>query len=76
MKRKIILTEDGSASLFVEDLNEHYHSIHGAVQESLHIFIRAGLQSEIVRNLQTINILEIGFGTGDRKSTRLNSSHT
>ena len=64
MKRKIILTEDGSSSLFVEDLNEHYHSIHGAVQESLHIFIRAGLQSEIVRNLQTINILEIGFGTG------------
>ena len=64
MKRKIILTEDGSSSLFVEDLNEHYHSIHGAVQESLHIFIRVGLQSEIVRNLQTINILEIG----DRKS--------
>ena len=64
MKRKIILTEDGSSSLFVEELNEHYHSVHGAVQESLHIFIRAGLQDEIVRNLQTINILEIGFGTG------------
>ena len=64
MNRKIILTEDGSSSLFVEELNEHYHSIHGAVQESLHIFIRAGLQNEIVRNLETINILEIGFGTG------------
>lgn len=64
MKRKIILTEDGSSSLFVEDLNEHYHSIFGAVQESMHIFIHAGLLSEHVKDLKTIHILEIGFGTG------------
>lgn len=64
MKRKIILTEDGSSSLFVEDLNEHYHSIHGAVQESMHIFIQAGLLSKYVQDLETIHILEIGFGTG------------
>ena len=64
MQRKIILTQDGSSSLFVEDLNEHYHSIHGAVQESKHIFIQAGLLSEPLSPLKTINILEIGFGTG------------
>ena len=64
MNRKIVITEDGSSSLFVEDLNEHYHSIHGAIQESKHIFIQTGLQSETTRNLDTINILEIGFGTG------------
>lgn len=64
MKRKIILTEDGSSSLFVEELNEHYHSIHGALQESMHIFIQAGLFSEDLKNRETIYILEIGFGTG------------
>lgn len=64
MKRKIILTEDGSSSLFVEELNEHYHSIHGALQESMHIFIQRGLLSEYLQNLETIYILEIGFGTG------------
>ncbi|MDR0367902.1 MAG: tRNA (5-methylaminomethyl-2-thiouridine)(34)-methyltransferase MnmD [Bacteroidales bacterium] len=63
-KRKIILTEDGSSSLFVETLNEHYHSIHGAVQESMHIFIQAGLLCEQLKDLQTVNILEIGLGSG------------
>lgn len=64
MRRKIILTEDGSSSLFVENLNEHYHSKYGAVQESMHIYIQAGLLSEAIKNLDTIHILEIGFGTG------------
>ncbi|MFA6949469.1 MAG: tRNA (5-methylaminomethyl-2-thiouridine)(34)-methyltransferase MnmD [Lentimicrobiaceae bacterium] len=62
---KIILahTEDGSYTLFNEDINEHYHSIHGAVRESTHIFINAGLMSMVGRNPE-IRILEIGFGTG------------
>ncbi len=64
MKRKIVLTEDGSSSLFVEDLNEHYHSIHGAIQESMHIFIQEGLFSEQLNDFETIHILEVGFGTG------------
>lgn len=60
---KIELTEDGSATLFSERVNEHYHSIHGAVQESVHVFIKAGLQY-ILPKKHSINILEVGFGTG------------
>ncbi|MEA3496694.1 MAG: tRNA (5-methylaminomethyl-2-thiouridine)(34)-methyltransferase MnmD [Bacteroidota bacterium] len=60
---QIIKTEDGSHTLYVPELGEHYHSIHGAVQESLHIFINAGLRY-LNNNSNKINILEIGFGTG------------
>ena len=63
MKRKLILTEDGSHSIFVPELNEHYHSTHGAVQESMHVFIEAGL-IPMLEKKKKINILEIGLGTG------------
>lgn len=56
-------TEDGSDTLFVPELNEHYHSIHGAMTESKHVFIDAGLKP-VSQNKNTIRILEIGFGTG------------
>ena len=39
-----VITEDGSSTFFIPELNEHYHSIHGAVQESMHIFIQSGYQ--------------------------------
>jgi tRNA U34 5-methylaminomethyl-2-thiouridine-forming methyltransferase MnmC len=58
---KLVTTSDGSHTLFVPELNEHYHSVHGAVQESNHVFIEAGLKC---CNLNRLNILEIGFGTG------------
>ena len=61
MERSFIETEDGSSSLYVPGLNEHYHSIHGAIQESLHIFIRAGIEFYGQKN---ISIIEAGFGTG------------
>ncbi|QQS52098.1 MAG: tRNA (5-methylaminomethyl-2-thiouridine)(34)-methyltransferase MnmD [Bacteroidota bacterium] len=61
MEVKIIETADGSSSLFVPGLNECYHSVHGAVQESMHVFIAAGLQS-ISKN--SIRIFEMGYGTG------------
>ena len=57
------LTADGSHTLFVPLINEHYHSVFGAIQESRHIFINAGLNA-LPENLPAINILEIGFGTG------------
>lgn len=60
---KLILTEDGSYTLYNADVNEHFHSIHGAVGESVHIFIKAGLQ-HVANSLKEINLLEIGFGTG------------
>lgn len=58
---KLVKTDDGSDTLFVRELGEHYHSIHGAVQESIHIFINAGLHQCDQSNL---NIFEVGFGTG------------
>jgi tRNA U34 5-methylaminomethyl-2-thiouridine-forming methyltransferase MnmC len=62
---KLITTEDGSHSLFNPDLNETYHSIHGAIQESKHVFIDAGLDHWIKNNKKpNLRILEIGFGTG------------
>ena len=45
MKRIIERTEDGSATLFVPELDEHYHSVKGARTESQHIFINMGLKA-------------------------------
>jgi tRNA U34 5-methylaminomethyl-2-thiouridine-forming methyltransferase MnmC len=64
MKRKIIITSDGSSTIFSEEVNQHYHSHFGALQESMHIFIEAGLCSDTLSHLENISILEIGFGTG------------
>ena len=60
---EIFKTEDGSDSLFNPILNEVYHSKHGAINESNHVFIKAGLEY-VSDCFKTINILEIGFGTG------------
>lgn len=61
MKREIKTTNDGSKTLFINDLNENYHSHHGALQEAEHVFIKNGLN--IINDCE-INILELGFGTG------------
>lgn len=59
-------TEDGSPTLYNPSIGEHYHSIHGAVQESRHIFVEAALRHRLTRPLyeDKLNILELGFGTG------------
>lgn len=65
MKREIIRTADGSATIFLPDWNEHYHSRHGALQEALHVFIKSGLEHLLQKKeMDRIHILEIGFGTG------------
>jgi tRNA U34 5-methylaminomethyl-2-thiouridine-forming methyltransferase MnmC len=58
---QIVKTFDGSFTIYVPELNEHYHSIHGAVQESEHIFMKAGYDS---CSEEPLNIFEVGFGTG------------
>ena len=63
MQKKIILTEDGSTSLFDELSGEHYHSVFGALSESELVFIQNGLLFSIV-DKKEISILEMGFGTG------------
>ena len=62
---EIITTSDGSHTLRNKQLNETYHSIHGAVQESMHVFIKAGLEHYCKDHpANDISILEVGFGTG------------
>lgn len=61
MERSLKITEDGSHTIFVKGLEESYHSSHGAIQESMHIFINQGLKDHPFKN---IRILETGFGTG------------
>lgn len=63
---EFIRTEDGSTTLYVPELKEHYHSVHGAIRESLHIFIRAGLDfyHTTFPGRRPLHILEAGFGTG------------
>ncbi|AOM76302.1 tRNA (5-methylaminomethyl-2-thiouridine)(34)-methyltransferase MnmD [Pedobacter steynii] len=60
---KITITADGSNTLYNETIGEHYHSKHGALQESKHVFIDAGLK-HVATNRNEISVLEIGFGTG------------
>lgn len=69
MPLKIIQTEDGSQSLYDEELNETYHSTKGARGESEYVFLEMGVRSVTARRLrdckyQPLNILEVGFGTG------------
>ncbi|WKV13650.1 tRNA (5-methylaminomethyl-2-thiouridine)(34)-methyltransferase MnmD [Marivirga harenae] len=63
---KIITTEDGSHSLYHEELKETYHSFHGALQESVHVFIEKGLRFWRTKSglPKQVDIFEVGFGTG------------
>lgn len=61
MKREIIITSDGSTTIHLPDMDEQYHSKHGAIQEAYHVFIDAGFRKVC---LEELSILEIGFGTG------------
>ena len=62
---RTVQTADGSTTFFHAALNEHYHSIHGAHQESQHVYIENGLQYFHQKTLaKDISILEMGFGTG------------
>jgi len=54
-------TADGSHTLFLPEINEHYHSINGAIQESKHVYIEAGFKQ---CRKSEIHVLEMGFGTG------------
>jgi len=65
MSIEIIQTSDGSHSLLNTDLNETYHSHHGAVQESMHVFINHGLHFFLKDHpTEVARIFEVGFGTG------------
>ena len=61
MNTKLRKTSDGSYTLYSPSLDEHYHSVHGAVTESMHVFIGAGLNH---CKKEEVRLLEIGLGTG------------
>jgi tRNA U34 5-methylaminomethyl-2-thiouridine-forming methyltransferase MnmC len=63
MKKEIILTSDLSHSIAIPALNVTYHSTHGAIQESMHVFIEAGY-NHIAGIKNKVSIFEMGFGTG------------
>ena len=62
-QKKIILSDDGSHTIELVGMNEQYHSTHGAIQESCHVYIKHGLES-VAAHTRVISILEIGMGTG------------
>lgn len=61
MKQELIVTGDGSKTIYLPELDEHYHSSHGALQEAQHVFIKHGLTTQAG---DYVTILEMGFGTG------------
>ena len=62
MQREVIQTEDGSKTIRIIELNENYHSIHGALQEANHVFMKYGLLE--FQNKEELSVFEMGFGTG------------
>jgi tRNA U34 5-methylaminomethyl-2-thiouridine-forming methyltransferase MnmC len=66
MQRNLIVTKDGSHSVAIPDLKVSYHSVYGAVQESLHVFIELGLKHWFNQHSAASRcvIFEMGFGTG------------
>lgn len=64
---QIIKTADGSNTIYNPEVGENYHSKHGALQESTHVFLNSGLKYFLERcetEVTNVSILEIGFGTG------------
>jgi len=62
MELKLIETGDQSKTLYHPELNEHYHSTHGAYQESVHVYIKSGLDQFVDK--PKVSVFEMGFGTG------------
>jgi len=61
----IVKTSDGSNTIFNSEVGENYHSHHGALQESKHVFVKSGLQFFLDKTeSKQVSILEVGFGTG------------
>lgn len=59
------LTSDGSKTIFNEQVGENYHSRHGALQESKHVFLNSGLCFYLEKVTEKkASVLEVGFGTG------------
>lgn len=58
----VLPTRDGSNTIYSHQYGATYHSLHGAVSESRHVFIQEGLN--LLRSESNVNVLEFGFGSG------------
>ncbi|MEQ8625794.1 MAG: tRNA (5-methylaminomethyl-2-thiouridine)(34)-methyltransferase MnmD [Vicingaceae bacterium] len=63
MKKELVTTSDGSHSVFLPEMDEHYHSMHGAIAESEHVYIKNGLLAA-AKQKKSIQVFEVGLGTG------------
>lgn len=63
MKLVIEKTADGSPTLYREDIDEHYHSVKGALAESLHVYLETGWR-KVSEMSRPVRVFEVGFGTG------------
>ena len=62
---ELVTTTDGSKTIYNSEVGENYHSKHGALQESRHVFLKSGLQYFLEHNSTSeVNVLEVGLGTG------------
>jgi len=72
MKLEIKLTNDGSKTIYIPEMDEHYHSSNGAFNEAMHVFIEHGLRTFALD--KPIQIFEMGFGTGLNALLTLNET--
>ena len=63
-ERLLVATADGSHSLYLPTVDEHYHSSHGALLEALHVFVGNGFGVAATLQRNSLRVLEVGFGTG------------
>lgn len=64
-KLTIVTTADGSKTIYNPQVGENYHSRHGALQESEHVFLNSGLRYFLAdKEVSEVSVLEVGFGTG------------
>ncbi|MFZ9028877.1 MAG: tRNA (5-methylaminomethyl-2-thiouridine)(34)-methyltransferase MnmD [Crocinitomicaceae bacterium] len=61
MKKEVVVTGDGSKTIHMPELNESYHSTHGALQEAEHVFVKYGL-AQLDKGI--LDVFELGYGTG------------
>ncbi|MES2276785.1 MAG: tRNA (5-methylaminomethyl-2-thiouridine)(34)-methyltransferase MnmD [Bacteroidota bacterium] len=60
-----VVTGDGSKTIYNPVVGENYHSRHGALQESTHVFLNSGLRYFLAgTDAEQVSVLEVGLGTG------------
>lgn len=66
MERVVQLTSDGSSTIYIPEMDETYHSSHGAIQEAKHVFLKNGIETlkDLFLEGSEISVFEMGFGTG------------